>query len=148
LPFSSSLLVSERESSNQDKKSNHIKNYVQFFFASSAEGSIHGFILCLRIGPQQFITGRLNSFKSVIIRLVKLTSVAIGVSQINLATFTGASSGLLRHLLVINKRPYLISNVLLNQISRANVISHCVEGHQTCLYFVSTCDQRPPDAEA
>jgi hypothetical protein len=72
----------------------------------------------------------------------------IGVPQINQTTFAGASSGFLQHLPVINKRSYLISNMLLNQISGADVIAHCVEGHQTCLYFVSTCDRRPPDAEA
>jgi hypothetical protein len=129
-------------------ESNHIENSVQSPFASSAEGSVHGFVLCIRISPQQLVTGHLNSFKLVIIRLVKLTSVAIGVPQINQTTFAGASRGFLCHLPVINKRSYLISNMLLNQISGADVSAHYVEGHQPCLYFVSTCDRRPPDAEA
>jgi hypothetical protein len=73
-------LVFGSESSNQDKKSDHIKNSLQPPLVASAEGSSHGFVLCLRISSQHLVTGSLNSLKLVIIRLVKLTSIAIGIS--------------------------------------------------------------------
>jgi hypothetical protein len=80
VPFLFLTLVFGQESSNQDKKSDHIKNSVQSPLAMSAEGSSHGFVLWLRISSQQLIIGSLNSIKPVIIRLVKLTSIVIGVS--------------------------------------------------------------------
>jgi hypothetical protein len=39
--------IFEHESSNQDKKSDHIENSIQPLIAASVEGSCHGFVLCL-----------------------------------------------------------------------------------------------------
>jgi hypothetical protein len=130
------------------KKSNYIKNSIQPPLSASAEGSGHGFILCLRISSQQLVTSIFDSLKPVIIRLIKLISVAIGVSQVNQTTLARTSSSLLRHLPVINKQPHLIGNMLLDQIHGTDVSTQCVKIHQTCLYFVPTCNRRPPDAEA
>jgi hypothetical protein len=101
------------------------------------------FILCLRVSSQQLVTGSFDSLKPVIIRLTKLISIAIGVSQVNQTTFAGTSSSLFRRLLVINERPHLISNMLLNQILGTDVSTNHVESHQTRLHFVPTCNRRP-----
>jgi hypothetical protein len=75
-----STLVFGQESNNQDKKSDHIENSIQTPLATSTEGSYHGFVLCFRISSQQLVAGSLNNLKPIIIRLVKLNSIAIGVS--------------------------------------------------------------------
>jgi hypothetical protein len=73
-------LVFGQENSNQDKKSNHIKDPIQSLLAASTEGSGHSFVLCLRISSQQFVAGSLKSLKPIIIRLIKLTPIAVGFS--------------------------------------------------------------------
>jgi hypothetical protein len=68
-------------------KSNNIKYSVQTYFSVGTKGSVNGFIFSIRISPQQLLTSRLNGVKTFIIWLAKLTSIAVGVFQVNQTTF-------------------------------------------------------------